>query len=906
MRNPFRALGSAMSRTAKTLAPNPAAQSIMVDEHDRRREMVIAVLTQKYTIIMPFGVVMLGLGVYLAFSQGLWLGTTATISGGVIGLFGAFVAAFQIARLRGRVTSLQQFLGTPRHWFPMAIALFILVGVAGVPAPAMAMPTSGDYLAQIFGTTLFPSSSGSIAAIHTAIEIYIAQLAVAVLAIGEMLIMYNLFHSLIITAHTGKVAFFEKSPFTIYRWIAAHMLIITLGSAYPAICFILAKIIGSSIYFANAAWAAVYAATLAGMPVAAPATPSLDEVVYGVAQMAVCANLTNYEARDGESFTPIFEGVSRESLADGGYKWTLSRGGADIAGSAWTYGPDACGSISYTPQPGTPSAVINANIAVVDEAWAMLATPALAAVQAVAGLDSGVYPNLLTPLAGVINPIQAVQASFAQRIGAAISPDYINQITAKIISVATPGDWLMAGMYYHRLASAGSDLSNKITVIPAYTQQKQWPNEWSPTIGDHTTKVRIFLASIWAHRGDPGFSGALQEALNAPMTAYQDHRESALPEQSPSGLASSADALAKRVQEKFTNGISDMANSWAGNPLAVAVRFGSDLTAAAVSAAAACAAVSGVVGLVGGGSLTAILAGPLGWLLHPAFLMVAGAGALLSTFLPLMPIIYWVLGAITWLTEAAAAMLSVPVWVLAHLKPGDGDLHESGGEGYSLLLALFLRPILMIGALVFSLAALGVGVVLIGNLFSVGAAVTNDFVAATVQTTVGGDLASALTRLISIAVETAVLAMLLFYLAKKTCSTMLTFPDSVIQWVSGHLSHVGEEAAQGGNTIIAGSISTGGRQATQAIQAAGGSAPSAGGGSGKGGGGGGGASVKNAASGATKEIEGMSRPAAPAGGGDGQEQGKRPARRATQNKRRAETAVDETSPQVSEVQMRNK
>ncbi len=83
--------------------------------------------------------------------------------------------------------------------------------------------------------------------------------------------------------------------------------------------------------------------------------------------------------------------------------------------------------------------------------------------------------------------------------------------------------------------------------------------------------------------------------------------------------------------------------------------------------------------------------------------IIAFVPALLLFFqLPLLIMVKFLFGALTWIVSVIEAMVAMPLFALAHLNPnGEGAIPDAAKRGYYLLLQIFLRPILMIFALIF-------------------------------------------------------------------------------------------------------------------------------------------------------------------------------------------------------------
>lgn len=94
------------------------------------------------------------------------------------------------------------------------------------------------------------------------------------------------------------------------------------------------------------------------------------------------------------------------------------------------------------------------------------------------------------------------------------------------------------------------------------------------------------------------------------------------------------------------------------------------------------------------------------------------AGLILFYLLPLIPFIYFFFGVLSWVLEIIEAVIAMPLWALAHLRiDGDGMPGSTAMNGYHLLLAILLRPPLIIIAMALGYVAFGAGVFLLQHLF---------------------------------------------------------------------------------------------------------------------------------------------------------------------------------------------
>ena len=113
--------------------------------------------------------------------------------------------------------------------------------------------------------------------------------------------------------------------------------------------------------------------------------------------------------------------------------------------------------------------------------------------------------------------------------------------------------------------------------------------------------------------------------------------------------------------------------------------------------------------------VTALLAGVgAGLFSTTGGLLVAGVGGFLyalgwtlAIYLSYLPLLIWLIQFVGWLIAAVVAAFGMPLWMLMHLSgEGDGISGSRAQSGYGLLLALLLRPVLLVFGLYAAIALL--------------------------------------------------------------------------------------------------------------------------------------------------------------------------------------------------------
>lgn len=149
--------------------------------------------------------------------------------------------------------------------------------------------------------------------------------------------------------------------------------------------------------------------------------------------------------------------------------------------------------------------------------------------------------------------------------------------------------------------------------------------------------------------------------------------------------------------------------------------------------------------------------------------------------IPMIPFIMW-LGCIGgWVIQCIIAIIVAPLWAVMHLHPNGDDLTGHGGNGYSMLMGLLLRPVLLIFGFI---ASIGVSSVL-------GEFINKIYfqVFAFSGANVNGWLA-----FITMLAGTTIYAVIMFSFIKKTHSIMHVIPDEIFKWIGGGQDGLGSYA----------------------------------------------------------------------------------------------------------------
>lgn len=224
--------------------------------------------------------------------------------------------------------------------------------------------------------------------------------------------------------------------------------------------------------------------------------------------------------------------------------------------------------------------------------------------------------------------------------------------------------------------------------------------------------------------------------------------------------------------------------------------FGVYLAAKGVVAASESASPTGVASAVAdffsGGSISAIkgVLEAVSPLIPPFFVVLMVLGAMMSVFMPLIPVINWIMALVEWFVVVLTGIAASTLWAVAHVNVAD-KAGDRSTTGYIFIIDVLLRPLLMVCGFVFAMLVL-TGT---GTLFDVL------FIPAFRD--VQGDSVTGLFTLLALLV---VYARVMGGIIMWIFMLPIRLPNWVISWIGdrGYDSILGDAANHVGRTFIAG------------------------------------------------------------------------------------------------------
>ncbi|MGS1026798.1 DotA/TraY family protein [Burkholderia glumae] len=656
-------------------------------------------------------------------------------------------------------------------------------------------PTSGDVsikvLGAIFGGLL--DSGGTADPLLNGIKAFNA----GVLLIGGILAAYTIFSATVNTAHEGEVMgkSYSTAWLPIRYAIGTSIVLPIVGGGYCVMQAIVMWLVVQGIGLADNVWGAFMSnpTSTANTKISTTNREQILSVAKIAFRNSVCyrafAQATNSGDSDG------FLGWKTT------YKYSMSK-----TDTGYTYGDSSswlrtngCGTITY-PMPlkntintnTTSSSTSNTgylgNIGTIFQSIDVSAINDAQKAQTdtlVQAMDNLAQQTVSKRSQGDISA-QDAQALYAQIESA--TDTYVNNIKSvatsyantdafsKMKASATDQGWILGGAWFTRIVQINQQIADAVNLTP--TGDRKSPS--SGLLGDSA----LFKdASKLLQSADAVLNQSADGSIDSFNTESQTEDDKKGQSVDSSGLILKAQA--KVLEVISTVNLYDLKND-NRHPLIILQDLGNRLETICWAIMTTLIAVIGIASTVLGPFSGGITTGVeiLGWFVNiPVKILMASAyGA--SYILPNMPFIIWI-GCITgWILLVIEGVIAAPMWAIMHLHPGgQGFVSDRSANGYSLMLSLLLRPVLMIFGLMSSLVISSV----------IGEFINKVYFEVFAQNT---GATNGWTALSGLAVGTVLYVIVMFIFIRKCFGLMHQLPDQMLQWFGGQGSSLGQFAGE--------------------------------------------------------------------------------------------------------------
>ncbi|ONU48841.1 DotA/TraY family protein [Burkholderia cenocepacia] len=389
--------------------------------------------------------------------------------------------------------------------------------------------------------------------------------------------------------------------------------------------------------------------------------------------------------------------------------------------------------------------------------------------------NDGAYGVSLTPeqAQGYYNQIETATDNYLSKMKTAANGLSTTDAYSRIQQTASNQGWILAGAWFTRIIQMNNSINKAIDSTPT---SKAGTGGWK----DST----LFADS------EKYMAGATQVLAAAPNASAPPDIDSSAGSSSNSSGAEVVDVSggmeASVTKALTTINLYELKND-SRHPLVIMNELGNRLIKVVFAAMALLTAAAGATGVVAGwfnagGAVSAVI-GIMGWFVDVPVKILMGTGMGAAYILPNMPFILWIGCIAGWVLLVIEAIIAAPLWAIMHLHPNGDDLTGRGGNGYSLVLSLLLRPVLMVfgmeAAIVISAV---IGEFINKTFFEVFAQNTGTF--------------TGWSEITALAMGTTVYCIVMFIFIKKCFGIIHQLPDQMLQWIGGGGSQLGQFAGE--------------------------------------------------------------------------------------------------------------
>lgn len=625
-----------------------------------------------------------------------------------------------------------------------------------------------------------------------------------VLVIGGILVFYTIIAGTLSTAHDGEMLGKRWSSL----WIPIRT---TLGAAaiLPSIkgsyCLIQAVVMWLALQgvgLANKMWDGFLDNSGDIMMTAAYQPPGAARQIRNVIHDMFMSNVCMEGYRKAQGLTggamtylginPVEPGVTQFA---GGYIY----GPMDYCGSAMLPEQTMSADNSVIPEPfandRTRGAPASASALISEDALRIALRPVHEANFAAIQAEAYAMAQQLVALDQLDQPeydrrVQALVDNYTSQLRTAAINEYEAKkeaIKQSLIDGMKRDGWALAGMYYMAITRAQDVVTRAVTQTPSVSSGVMVGSESfivnAATMGPGAA-VGAEIRNAFTNSGESG------KQIDRARILVQRHSAASLTQLESIADDATGRSWVMKVVSWFMNddmvggsGILAGGNSafaqQGQNPVIMAKNLGENITAGAWAAFGIGGTVLAITGVSAIGTDIGDWATVFTPLLFAIFSTLIVPGAILSTYVPMIPYILWVGVMIGWVILVIEAVIAAPIWAVAHMAPDGDGVVGRGGQGYMLVLSLTLRPALMIFGLACSIALMQ----------PVGYFVNSTFLGAFAIGVNPGPLA--LTQMIAGCILYCVFMVIILH---RVFALIHVVPDRILRWIGGGGNELGQEA----------------------------------------------------------------------------------------------------------------
>jgi conjugal transfer/type IV secretion protein DotA/TraY len=350
--------------------------------------------------------------------------------------------------------------------------------------------------------------------------------------------------------------------------------------------------------------------------------------------------------------------------------------------------------------------------------------------------------------------------------------------------------WGGAGIWYNKISQWNGALFGAVRDMPTITEMPlvmQQVSDANSAANQHLAAVNRYdpsltdgKAIVYQYAGEDKIASVLNDVYKYWVKSQSTFNI---------GSKSIGNAFMDIANMLFgTQGLFDLRQNEAVNPLAQMAAMGKDITDAAIRnfmVSLAFSAGGGILNAMGEQTGAALAA--VGSMFITMVTLGLTVGFILYYVLPFLPFIYFFFAMGGWVKAVFEAMVGTPLWALAHLRiDGDGLPPDTAMNGYFLIFDIFVRPIIITFSLLASFAVFTAMARTLNNIFSLvtenltGFDCTTDCSRGIVR--FGGDI-TLKRSVVDQFFFTIMYAIIMYMMATAAFKLIELIPNGVIRWM---------------------------------------------------------------------------------------------------------------------------
>ncbi|MHA6892089.1 DotA/TraY family protein [Ralstonia pseudosolanacearum] len=684
--------------------------------------------------------------------------------------------------------------------------------------------TSVDFLREVFGNIVGLVSAGGNLQSNQSDDVLGAMMKIfnsAVLFLGMLFVGYTTIKGTVDSAHDGEILGRKMSSIWVpLRSVGGLAALLPLGSGYSLIQIGILWVALQGVGVADAIWKFAIEQISRDNMISRPMIPDSRPLAANILLAETCmAGMNVFYQQTGRSTRIELKAISNTLVntgeilnfdvfdaAPGVGAYTALKNYANAKYTVVDYrwrandnsylDPDVCGSVSW--KQSWEASEGNSNTKIVK-------APIMAAhTAAVKAMIQELRPVALQIVSGqkpTPGALEAAANTYENRLRAAAKvavEDTNGRARADFLKAAESGGWIFAGTWYNHIVRMNDVMQSTLNALPTSHSINILDKE--PDLQGLLDVISVVNEYIQVFPG----ANALQEASGQASQNLEAVRRAYLSTdvRRPQTGESAWEYVRKLISAPFMGAINLTTQSIAGsnlNHMSQMKSFGDTIVGVGEALLAAMAGASGAANSVAAkatvglafdvGAVIQFLSGLVTTLTIALFFF----GAVLSTYVPMIPFVTWMTSVVNWFVLVLESVIAGPLFSVAHVHPDGDDAVGKAGHGYMMILSLVMRPSLMLFGLIGGMLLTQPVVGLINVAY---------------MTVVAGVQADSMTGIVSFLAYVAIYVIAMTTVVHIVFSLIHWIPDNILRWVGAHAGGIGsaEGAVEKGHSVLVGGV----------------------------------------------------------------------------------------------------